>query len=190
MSFQAEVTRELAAQFQALAEQRKAETPLVLGTLVDGNFARARRGLYFRIRRTRSSRGSVRSRQGIVSLATRFGHDILVSGLSWRALSSWALGRATQQWLKVLEHALEKEAREFGHAATADVCTCSRVAYAHPARQLAAAAALADELVQLAEEKGSIFWKAYGMLLRGRGLSLEGDDSAAADLIKAKAFRR
>jgi predicted ATPase len=51
--------------------------------------------------------------------------------------------------------------------------------------QLATVAVLADELVQLAEEKLSTFWKAYGMLLRGRGLSLEGKNHAAADLMEA-----
>ncbi|MET4804170.1 adenylate/guanylate cyclase domain-containing protein [Bradyrhizobium sp. LB11.1] len=182
MSFQAEVTRELAAQFQTLAEQRKAETPLVLGHLLmgislvlAGDFTSG----FVELDRVEVLYDRARHR----SLATRFGHDILVSGLSWRALSNWALGRADAAKADA-EHAL-REAREFGHAASLMYALAHVSLTLIQLGQLAAVAALADELVQLAEEKRSIFWKAYGMLLRGRGLSLEGNDSAAADLIEA-----
>ena len=39
--------------------------------------------------------------------------------------------------------------------------------------------------MQLADQKGSRFWNAYGTLLRGRVLALEGQDRTAADMIEA-----
>lgn len=49
--------------------------------------------------------------------------------------------------------------------------------------KLDAAAELAQELMQLSDEKGSRFWNAYGTLLRGRVLALEGQDRDAAGMI-------
>lgn len=182
MSFQAEVTRELAAQFQTLAEQRQAEAPLLLGHLLmgislvlAGEFTIG----FAELDRVEVLYDPAKHRP----LATRFGHDILVSALSWRALSNWALGRAEAAMADV-EQAL-KQAREFGHAASLMYALAHVSLTLVHLGQLASVAALADELVQLAEEKGSTFWKAYGMLLRGRGLSLEGKDHAAADLMEA-----
>ena len=47
----------------------------------------------------------------------------------------------------------------------------------------AAAAAQAQELVALAEEKGSPYWKAYGMANQGRVLALTGRASDAAEML-------
>jgi predicted ATPase len=55
----------------------------------------------------------------------------------------------------------------------------------------AAAAAQAQELVALAEEKGSLFWKAYGMMNQGCVLALTGRASdATAMLISGMAAMR
>ena len=63
MSFQADVTRELAAQFQALAEQRQATDACDDRAPSDGNFPCARRGSGRRLRRARPRRGPVSSRR-------------------------------------------------------------------------------------------------------------------------------
>ena len=47
----------------------------------------------------------------------------------------------------------------------------------------AAAAAQAQELVALAEEKGSLFWKAYGMMRQGCVLALTGRASDATEML-------
>ncbi len=47
----------------------------------------------------------------------------------------------------------------------------------------AAAAAQAQELVALAEEKGSLFWKAYGMVNQGCVLALTGRASDAIEML-------
>jgi class 3 adenylate cyclase/tetratricopeptide (TPR) repeat protein len=182
MSFHADVTRELAAQFQALAEQRQATTPVMIGHLLMGISLVLAGDLAV---------GSAELDRAVAlyqhpehrPLAMRFGHDVLVSALAWRAFSQWALGR-TDAATADLERAIG-EAREFGHAATL------MYALAHVSLtliymgKLDAAEGLAGELMQLADEKGSRFWNAYGTLLRGRMLALEGQDRAAADMIEA-----
>ena len=47
----------------------------------------------------------------------------------------------------------------------------------------AAANALADELVALADEKGALFWKAIGMIVQGCVLALTGKASDAVQMI-------
>ena len=116
-------------------------------------------------------------------LATRFGHDVRMTILSWRALVLWALGYPDAA-LADVEYAL-RDAREIGHAGT------SMFALSHTSITLIrcgnykAASVLADELVAFAEEKGSTYWKAYGTLLQGWVLSLTGDASNAVLAIKA-----
>nr|WP_283812926.1 adenylate/guanylate cyclase domain-containing protein [Bradyrhizobium rifense] len=182
MSFQADVTRELATQFQALAEQRQASTPIMIGHLLMGISLVLAGDLTV---------GSAELDRAVElyqhpehrPLAMRFGHDVLVSALAWRAFSQWVLGHDDTATADV-ERAI-REAREFGHAATL------MYALAHVSLtliymgKLDAADALADELMRLADGKGSRFWNAYGTLLRGRVLALEGQDRAAADMIEA-----
>ncbi|MET4292410.1 class 3 adenylate cyclase/tetratricopeptide (TPR) repeat protein [Bradyrhizobium sp. LB8.2] len=182
MSFQADVTRELAAQFQALAAQRQARAPIMIGHLLMGISLVLAGDL---------TAGSAELDRAVAlyhhpehrPLAIRFGHDVLVSALAWRAFSQWALGRTDAATADV-ERAV-REAREFGHAATL------MYALAHVSltliymAKLDAAAEFARELMQLAGEKGSRFWNAYGTLLRGRVLAREGQSRAAADMIEA-----
>ena len=103
--------------------------------------------------------------------------------MAWRAFSQWTLGRTDAATADV-ERAI-REAREFGHAATL------MYALAHVSLtliymgKLDSAVELARELMQLADEKGSRFWNAYGKLLRGRVLALEGQHHSAADMIEA-----
>ena len=47
----------------------------------------------------------------------------------------------------------------------------------------AAANALADELVAVADQKGALFWKAFGMLHQGRVLALTGQASDAVHML-------
>ena len=98
-------------------------------------------------------------------LATHFGQDVRVAILSYRSLALWMLGYP-EAALADAEHAI-KDAREIGQAVT--------LLYAlgmHPWSQIlcgnyAAANTRLEELVALADEKGSPFWKAAGMFLQG-----------------------
>ena len=98
-------------------------------------------------------------------LATRFGQDVGVAVLSYRSLALWLLGYP-EAALADADQAL-KDAREIGQAATLDVCAghthrCTHIFCGN----YATATAQAEELVALADEKGAVFWKAFGMLNR------------------------
>ena len=182
MSFRADATRELAAQFQALAAQRQATAPMMIGHLLMGISL---------VLTGELGAGCAELDRAVTlyhhaehrPLAMRFGHDVLVSALAWRAFSHWSLGR-TDAATADLERAIG-EAREFDHAATL------MYALAHVSLtliymgKLDSAAEFARELMQLADDKGSRFWNAYGKLLHGRVLALERQDHAAAEMIEA-----
>ncbi len=182
MAFKGDVVCELAAQFQALAQNQTTTVPLMIGHLLMGislalvgDIAAAR----VHLDRAFAMYQSAEHRP----LATRFGHDVRVTILSWRALALWALGYPDAA-LADVEYAL-RDAREIGHAGT------SMFALSHTSITLIrcgnykAASVLADELVAFAEEKGSTYWKAYGTLLQGWVLSLTGDAPNALLAIKA-----
>jgi predicted ATPase len=98
-------------------------------------------------------------------------------------LALWTLGYADAARADAT-NAL-KDAREIGHAGT------SMFALSHSSITLIrcgdqpAAAALVGELLALSDEKGSAYWNAYGILLRGWLLTLGGDASAAVPLIES-----
>jgi class 3 adenylate cyclase/predicted ATPase len=182
MSFHADVTRELAVQFQALAEQRQASTPMMIGRLLMGISL---------VLAGELATGSAELDQVVATyryadhrpLAMRFGHDVLVSALAWRAFSRWALGRTDAATADV-ERAI-REARELGHAATLMYALAHLSLTLIYMGRLESAVELACELMQLADEKGSRFWHAYGELLHGRVLALEGQHHSAVDIIEA-----
>jgi predicted ATPase len=103
--------------------------------------------------------------------------------LCWRAWAQWALGYPdaargdTSQALEI--------AREMGHAAT------SMYALSHTSLTLVfcgdyvVAETLIDQLVALADEKRTLFWKGYGLLLRGWIFALTGKAADAIDMMNA-----
>jgi hypothetical protein len=137
MAFNGQVIRELAAQFLALAQKKGETAPLMIGHRL------------------------VEHR----SLAMRFGQDVRVATLSYRSLVLWMLSYPARAIADV-EHAL-KDAREIGQAATLMyalqitswiLILCGKYVTAN--RQL-------DELVILADEKGSLFRKAGALMSQG-----------------------
>ena len=98
-------------------------------------------------------------------LATRFGQDLGVSTLSYRSFASWFLGYP-EAALATADLAL-KDAREIGQAATLMyTLNFMPLTYIY-CGDYAAAKAQADEVVALAGAKGSLFWKAFGMMNQG-----------------------
>jgi predicted ATPase len=178
MAFKGEVARELAAQFLDLAESQRVAVPRMIGHLLSGISLVLTGDL---------AAGRAHLDRAIVlydpaahrALATRFGHDVRISALAWRALALWMLGHPAAARADA-ERAVE-EARAIGHAAT------SMYALSHASLTLiqrgdhAAAGALVHELVALADEKRASYWTAYGMLLQGwlRGLADNPSDAAA-----------
>jgi predicted ATPase len=115
------------------------------------------------------------------ALSTQFAHDVRVSAYTWRAIALWALGHP-EAALADIEHALA-DVREIGHAATTMYGLSHTSLILMECGHQAAANASIDELAAVADEKKTVFWKAYGLLLRGRLLTLEGKASQAIPMI-------
>ncbi|HEX2727480.1 MAG TPA: AAA family ATPase, partial [Beijerinckiaceae bacterium] len=147
VALKGDVARELAAQFLARAQERRAAGPLVIGHLVmgislviTGDFVDGRAHLDQAI--TLYDPGEHRA------LATQFAHDARVSAFSWRAIALWALGHP-EAALADVEHAL-RDARDIGHAATTMYGLSHTALTLIACRRAAAADASIDELAALA----------------------------------------
>jgi class 3 adenylate cyclase/predicted ATPase len=176
IAFDGAAARELATQILALAEKQVAPVQRLIahrlmGTslLFTGDIARAR----------------AHCDQAIVlydpvahrPLVTTFGQDIRVAILCYRAWALWVLGypdAALADTRQALKHA-----REIGHAATLMQALQFTPFVNMCCGNAAAANALADELVAVADEKGAPLWKALGMLNQGCLLTWAGRASDA-----------
>jgi predicted ATPase len=99
------------------------------------------------------------------ALAMRFGQDANQANLSLRSVALWFLGYP-EAALADASNSL-KEAREIGQAATLmNALFFATYTHLHCGNH-ATANALLDELVALADEKGTSFWKAGGTSVRG-----------------------
>ena len=101
--------------------------------------------------------------------------------LSFRSLALWLLGYP-EAALADADHALE-DAREMGHAATLMYALNFSITHLIHCGDYVAANAQADEVVALADEKGALFWKAFGMMLQGCVLALTGKALNAVQMI-------
>jgi predicted ATPase len=114
-------------------------------------------------------------------LAIRFGQDHRVTSLSFRAGPLWILGYP-EAALADTEHALE-DSREIGQAPTLMFALQhASMTQAH-CGYYAAANERADMLIALADDKGSLFWKSYGMMSKARALALTGKVADAVQLM-------
>ena len=170
-TFNADALRELAAQYLALAEKQGATVPVLTG--------------HYRIGLSLMSTGDIAQGRARFDhaialydpaehrpLAMQFGHDMGVIILCWRSLALWMLGYP-EGALADAEHAL-RDARATNHAATL-MNALGLTAITHIlCGNSAAAKALSDELIALADEKGSLFWKPIGMKGQGWVLALTG----------------
>jgi predicted ATPase/class 3 adenylate cyclase len=180
VAFNANVVRSLAAQFLALAEKQQATVPLTVGhrlmgtsLLFTGDLAQGRTHLdrAFALYDPAEHR----------PLATRFGHETRVSILTYRSWALWMLGYP-EAARRDAEQAL-RYAREIGQAATL-MYTVGHAPLTHIfCGDYAAANAQADEVVALADERGTLFWKALGMLNHGCVLAQYGQASDAIRMI-------
>jgi predicted ATPase len=116
-------------------------------------------------------------------LATRFGHDTAVTTLGHGSSALWLLGYP-EAALRDADDAL-RNARELGQAATLMLALCITAVPDILCGNRAAAAAQAQELVALAEEKGSLLWKAFGMVIQGCVVALAGRASGATEMLIA-----
>jgi class 3 adenylate cyclase/predicted ATPase len=182
VAFNGDVVCELAAQFLALAEKQKAIVPLMIGHRLVAMSLLHTGG---------TAEGRVHFDQSIAlydpaehrPLAARFGQDIRVAILSYRLLALWMLGYPNAALTDA--HRALKHAREIGQAPTlmyALAGTC--FTYLHSGNY-ATANANVDELIALADEKGTLFWKAFGTVLQGCILALAGKASDAVRMLSS-----
>jgi hypothetical protein len=185
VAFDGDVCRDLSAQFLALAEKQGTAGLRMVGhrlmgqsLLLTGAIAESRVhydqtiGLY----------QSAAHRQ----LAARFGQDVRVATLCVRSLALWALGYPNAALLDS-EQALI-EAREIGHAATL-MYALALLPWTHLfCGNYARANVMGDELIGLADEKGTPYWRAYGMVLTGSVSALTGHTSDAIATLSAGAL--
>ncbi len=181
-AFNGDVLRELAGQYLALAEKLGATIPLISGHQLMGNSLMAT-GDIAQARAHYDQAMALYDPAAHRPLATRLGQDTGLIIMSWRSWALWMLG-FPEAALADANRAL-KDAHELGHAATLmntlfipswTLILCGNYA---------AANRHGDQLVALADEKGSLFWKAIGMRVQGAVLALTGRASDAVHIITA-----
>ena len=174
--------RELASQFLVLAEKQTATGPLMVAhrlmgssLFTTGDIVGGRTHLDKAI--------ALYDRAEHSPLATRFGQDVGVVILSIRSWALRILGYPDAA-LTDAERAV-KNAREIGHAPTLmyalyfDWTSIHRGDYAE-------ANARAEELIALADEKGALFWTAFGTMKQACVLTLTGKASDAIQMFTAQ----
>jgi predicted ATPase len=114
-------------------------------------------------------------------LATRFGQDIRVAILSWRALALWLLGYPDTA-LADVDQAVSN-ARENSQPATLIYALIITPMTALHCGNFAAASTHLAEGIALADEKSTMFFKAGGTCLQGCILALSGEVSNSIKLI-------
>jgi predicted ATPase len=179
--FNGDAIRGLAAHFLALAETQNAAVPHMIGhrlvgasLLYTAEVAEARTHL--------DQAFSLYDPGKHGALGTRFGYDVGVATLSYRALALWILGYP-EAALKDADSAV-KDARlrapQIGNMLVA----------LHPGSwtqiycgNYIAANAQADETIALAENKGAVSWRAAGGMNKGWVLALTGEPLRAIEMI-------
>ena len=188
VAFNGDVMRELAVQFLSLAETQGAAVPRMIGHRILG-VALMYAGDMVESRPHFDRAIALYDPAQHRPLAARFGADVAVTVLTHRPLALWVLGYP-EAALADVEHALD-DAREIPHAATLmHALFFTAWTHGHCGNHLIAKAQL-DELVALAEEKSSLFWKTLGMLTQRCALALTGETTDAAHMITSgiEAFR-
>jgi hypothetical protein len=122
-----------------------------------------------------------------ISIATRFGQDVRVVILVQRARALWCLGYPSAA-LTDTEHAL-KDARQVANAATLAYASMSAIVHLSCGRY-DTARFLASELITLADEIGSVYWKALGTLALGWVQALRGEAANAVSTITSQLATR
>ena len=179
IAFNGDLIRELAAQFLALAEKQGTTVPLMIGhqlmgmsLMLTGDIAQGRVHL---------DRAIALYDPAAADHARRFGVDTRVSALCYRTIALWMLGYPDAA-LTDAAQAL-KGARKIGHAAVLMHALGHTPRIYAQCGNYAAASALANELISLADEKGAMFWKSAGMIFQGGLFVLTGKAAEAVETI-------
>jgi predicted ATPase len=181
VAFNGDVLRERAAQIMALAERQRGKGPLMLG----------HRAMHVALVHTGCfAEAVVHADQALAlydpvehrPLATRLALDPRITALT-RSRAVWALGYP-EAGLAGTEQALSA-AREAGNPASLMNALAMTIVTQLISGNYVIAQAQSDELIALAEERGSVFWKTAGMLGRAGGLALARKASNAVGFFTA-----
>jgi predicted ATPase len=182
VAFDGAALRDLAAQFLALAERQGAAGPLMIGHRLMGTSLQCTGDIA--ASRTHYDRAiALYDPAEHRALATRFGQDVGVVVLSYRAWTLWLLGHP-EAALADTDRALD-EARELGQAATLMYALAHATRTYFWAGDYAAAGKLVEEVIALADEKGASGWKAFGMMHRGSLLAMTGERAQAIRMMRS-----
>jgi class 3 adenylate cyclase/predicted ATPase len=182
VNFNGNRVRDLAAQFQALAERQQAIVPRMIAhrtmgisLLESGEFAQSRE----QFDRAFALYNPVVHRP----VAYRFSNDSKVMILAYRARALWLLGYPAVALLEAQE-ALAY-AREIGQASAVMFALLANSSQSRLRGDLAASQTTIDELGALAGEKAASFFKAMVVLLRGTVLVQTGRQAEAIEMINS-----
>ena len=181
-AFDGDTLREIAGQILALVEKQGMTVLLVMGRYLMGNSLMAT-GDIAQARAHYDQAVALYNPAEHRPMAMRIGQDSGPFALSWRSWALWMLG-FPEAALADAKRAL-KDAGEFGNAATLMNALMITSTTQILCGNYAAAKAQLDELVTLADEKGSLFFKAMGMTQQGWLLVLTGRASDAVHIIAA-----
>ena len=186
--FNGDVCCDLAAQFLVLAEKQPATVPRMVGHRLVGT-ALYFTGDYADARAHLDQAIALYDPAEHRALATRFGQDVKVAGLAIRSLNLWDLGYP-EAALENAEEAL-KNARQIGQAATLMYALALCLFTQIKCGNYPLATTQAHELIALAEEKGSLLWKVFGMADQGCVLAQTSRASDAINMLTSSltAFR-
>ncbi len=182
MAFNGNMLRELATQFLARAQKQGSTAAMLTGHRMMG-LALACTGEVLQSRAHFDQAVALYNPTEHRSLATRFGADARVSVLSFRSIALWTLGypeAALADAAKAL-----KDAREIGQAISLMYALLhTSPTYIYCGNYQTASAQL-NEVVDLANQRGAMFWKAHGMMHESCVLALTGKATNAAQLATA-----
>jgi class 3 adenylate cyclase/predicted ATPase len=179
-AFDGDVARGLAEEFFALAERRRMTGALMLAhrmmgmTMMSmGDLAAGRAHLDQALALYDPAEHRV--------LASQFGTDARVAILEWRSRTLWLQGYPDAA-LKDVNDSFSG-AREIGQAATLMHALAHSTVSLILCGDYLAADARANELITLADEKGSLYWKSNAMMWQGCVLALTGGASEATRML-------
>ena len=180
-AFNGDAIREIATQFLALAKKQGTTAPLLIAHRLMG-LSLLLTGDTVEAREHQDQAIALYDPAAHRPLATRFGVDARATVFSHRSWTLWCLGYPAAA-LADADQAL-KDARALGHAATLMNALAFAAFTSTQCGNYPTATALLDELIELAEEKGAMNWKASGLAGRGRVWALSGK---AVELVRSTA---
>jgi class 3 adenylate cyclase/predicted ATPase len=179
-AFNGAACQEVASRLLSLAEQQTTSAPLILGhnllgtsLVCTGNPTEGRRHL--------TEGADLYNQREHFYLAPRIGQDLGISSFAYRAWANWLLGYPDIA-LADAERAVG-DARNLDHAGSLMSALGAAALTCNLRRDHEAAVARSHELIDLADQKGTLFWKVSGRGALGRALSLMGRHSEALPIL-------